>query len=326
MRIGQILSLTGFECSIRTFASCVNGQVSGRRYYFRMGINMNIKEIIKELIHNNIIQSITTQYEKLNGGTVSELYLLYNSDGTKYVVKLNEPQVLKSEANFLDCYKNLNLLPNLLFVEQSYNYIVYSFISGTTNLTGVNKQEMLKALVEGVLNNYKTVPNDIGYGYADELTDSWQVFLWNEIIEVNKILKSHLASDEYNFVLNVFENLKNNDIEREPFLLHGDCGIHNFIFNAGQLEGVIDPTPVVGYPLYDLIYAFCSSPDDLTKETIDSAVSHLMIKGEKDNSILYEEVIIGLYLRLGACIKHHPNDFGEYLKAWYYWKKVIKNV
>jgi fructosamine-3-kinase len=291
-----------------------------------MEINMNIKEIINELLHNNVIQSKTTQYEKLNGGSVSELYLLHNSDGTKYVVKLNEPQVLKSEENFLNCYKNLKILPNLLFVEKSYNYIVYSFISGSTDIAGINKQEMLKTLVDEVINNYKTVSKDIGFGYADELTDSWQGFLWNEIIEVNKILKSHLASDEYNFVLKVFESLKNKDIERESFLLHGDCGVHNFIFNDGQLKGVIDPTPVIGYPLYDLIYAYCSSPDDLTKETIDSAVSLLIIEGERNNSILYEEVIIGLYLRLGACIKHHPNDFGEYLKAWFYWKKVINNV
>ncbi|PYZ94898.1 hypothetical protein CR194_05080 [Salipaludibacillus keqinensis] len=111
-----------------------------------MEIKMNIKEIIKELIHNNIIQSRTTEYEKLNGGTVSELYLLHNCDGTKFVVKLNEKQILKSEVYFLDFYKNLNLLPNLLFVEQSYNYIVYSFISGTTNFTVKNKQEMLKIL------------------------------------------------------------------------------------------------------------------------------------------------------------------------------------
>lgn len=227
---------------------------------------------------------------------------------------------------FLDFYKKLNLLPNLLFVEQSYNYIVYSFISGTTNFTVKNKQEMLKTLVDEVINNYKTVPKDIGFGYTDELTDSWESFLLNEIIEINKLLKPHLAGDEYNFVLNVLENLKNQDTEREKYLLHGDCGVHNFIYNDGELRGVIDPTPIIGYPLYDLIYAFCSSPNDLTKETIDSAVSHLVIKGEKNTSTLYDEVIIGLYLRLGACIKHHPYDFEKYLNAWYFWKKLSKTV
>nr|WP_239587430.1 phosphotransferase [Bacillus pakistanensis] len=43
-----------------------------------------------------------------------------------------------------------------------------------------------------------------------------------------------------------------------PFLLHGDCGVHNFVFKGGSLSGVIDPTPVLGEPLYDLLYAFCS--------------------------------------------------------------------
>jgi hypothetical protein len=253
------------------------------------------------------------------------LYLLHSSDGTKYVVKLNEPQVIKSEVDFLNYYQELILLPNLLFVEQSYNYIVYSFITGSTNFARRNKQEMLKVLVQGLINNYKTVPL-VGWGYTDELTDSWQGFLLNKIIEVNKILKSHLGRDEYNFVLNVFENLRKNDIERDPFLLHGDCGVHNFIFNDGQLSGVIDPTPVIGDPLYDLIYAFCSSPDDLTKEIIDLAVSYLMINGEKNNSILYKKVIVGLYLKLGTCIKHHPNDFEEYLQAWHYWKDLINNV
>ena len=89
---------------------------------------------------------------------------------------------------------------------------------------------------------------------------------------------------------------------------------------------MIDPTPVFGEPLYDLIYAFCSSPDDLTKETINSAASHLIIKGNKSEQLLYEEVLIGLYLRLATCIRHHPNDLEDYLKAWNYWKNIIKDT
>jgi fructosamine-3-kinase len=283
---------------------------------------MDIQKIIIELIHYNIIHSEPTEYEQLKGGTVSELYLL-NIDGSKYVVKLNDPRVIESEAIFLNYYKETNLLPKLLFVEPSYKYIVYSFINGSTNYIRKNKKEILKALVQRLLNNYKSVPNDIGWGWADQPTDSWQSFLLNEILETNKIIDSRLDRNEHNFVFNLVKKIRT-DIK--PFLLHGDCGVHNFIFNDGQLSGVIDPTPVIGDPQYDLFYAFCSSPDDLTKETIDSTVNHLMIKGGGNISVLYEQVIIVLYLRLGTCIKHHPNDFKEYLKAWYYWKDVIKNV
>jgi hypothetical protein len=287
---------------------------------------MDIQEIIKELVNKKIIHSNTIEYKQLNGGTISNLYLLGNSDNAKYVVKLNEPQVLESEAYFLDFYKDVNLLPKLLYVGQSYNYIVYSFISGSTNYVRKNKKEILKALVQRLINNYKTVPHSVGWGWANEPTDSWQGFLLNRVIEANKILDSHLEKDDLNFVLELVKSPNRNSFNREPFLLHGDCGVHNFIFNEGQLCGVIDPTPVFGEPLYDLIYAFCSSPDDLTKETINSAASHLIIKGNKSEQLLYEEVLIGLYLRLATCIRHHPNDLEDYLKAWNYWKNIIKDT
>lgn len=31
-----------------------------------------------------------------------------------------------------------------------------------------------------------------------------------------------------------------------------------------------------------------------------------------------EEVIIQLYCRIGICLKHHPHDLADYLKAWDY--------
>lgn len=109
---------------------------------------MGIQKIIIELINNNIIQSVPTEYEQLMGGTVSKLYLL-NIDGIKYVVKLNDPKVTKSEAIFLNYYKETNLLPKLVVVEPSFKYIVYSYINGSTNFVRKNKKEMPKTLVQG---------------------------------------------------------------------------------------------------------------------------------------------------------------------------------
>ncbi|MCE7793785.1 aminoglycoside phosphotransferase family protein [Salipaludibacillus sp. CUR1] len=283
---------------------------------------MDIQKIINQLLHNNIIPSKPTEYKHLSGGTASKVYLLTIGD-IKYAVKSNQPQVIKSEVNFLNLYKESNLLPELLFVESSYKYIVYTFINGTANYVRKNKKEMLKLLVQQLLNNYKPVPNDIGWGWADDPADSWQSFLLDEIGEAYEIINSRLVSNDHDFVFDLVQKCSNE--RRKPFLLHGDCGVHNFIFKDGHLNGVIDPAPVIGDPLYDLIYAFCSSPDDLTKETIDSAVSHLRVKPYENNLFLYNEVIIGLYLRLGTCIKHHPNDFEEYLKAWHYWKDTIKS-
>ncbi|EJQ00504.1 hypothetical protein IC3_00038 [Bacillus cereus VD142] len=39
-------------------------------------------------------------------------------------------------------------------------------------------------------------------------------------------------------------------------------------------------------------------------------------KKERD---LYEEIVIGLYLRIDTCIRHHPKD----LEDWRYWMNEI---
>ncbi|WP_394579038.1 phosphotransferase [Cytobacillus firmus] len=283
---------------------------------------MNIQEIIHQLMDNNLFHSKPTYHEQLNGGTVSELYLLHSED-RKYVIKKNEPQIIKSEANFLYVYKKTDLLPELLFVEPLYEYIIYTFIEGNANYVRRSKKVTLKKLVQGLLNHYKPFDSSKGWGWADQPSESWQSFILDSINEANKILHSRLDNSHYNLVLELAEK---NSQDKEPFLLHGDCGVHNFIFHNGQLSGVIDPTPVIGEPLYDLIYAFCSSPEELTKETLLSAAAFLKSKTEINPSVLYEEALVGLYLRMATCIKHHPSDFQEYLEAWDYWEEIVKDI
>lgn len=113
-----------------------------------------------------------------------------------------------------------------------------------------------------------------------------------------------------------------NQLQLAPYLIHGDCGIHNFIFRDKILGGVIDPTPMIGLPHYNVIYAFFSSPQDLKKETLDAGFSQ-MTAALPESSQLYKEVQIGLYQRLAICLKHHPADFPVYLEAWEYWNKTI---
>jgi hypothetical protein len=39
--------------------------------------------------------------------------------------------------------------------------------------------------------------------------------------------------------------------------------------------------------------------------------------------VLYEDLVIVLFMRLATCLRHHADDFEEYLYAWDYWKKMI---
>ncbi|MGA4719771.1 phosphotransferase family protein [Fictibacillus nanhaiensis] len=281
---------------------------------------MDIQEIISKLNKENKLSSEITVYKPLSGGTVSELYLLQTSGGEKYALKVNNPKIIQSEVLYLRSYSHVEILPDLQFVEDTNKYFVYSFIEGSTTYNRGNKREILESLVHGLINHYKMATAFTGWGWADEPTLSWDSFLKNKTEEARLIIDTYVEKDDHHLVFDLIKKQK--ESKTRPYLLHGDLGVHNFIFANGQLTGIIDPCPVIGDPLYDLIYAFCSSPDDLTKETLDAAVNCLSVGGNHETSAIYENVLIGLYHRLATCKKHHPNDFEEYVKAWHYWKEI----
>ncbi|MDZ5471393.1 aminoglycoside phosphotransferase family protein [Bacillus sp. 31A1R] len=285
---------------------------------------MNIPKIIKHLSKQNLIQSSQLTFKTLKGGTSSEIIILYQQDTPQYVIKVNEANVLKEEAMFLSYYEEMEMLPNLLYVVPSYQYIVYQFKSGSTNVNNISKEELLADLAENYLNHYKQLPTTSGFGWTDDQSTTWREFLLSEVKRAKEIINHHLSEEDFQLILRLIDNPKRN--LPKPYLLHGDCGIHNFLFEDDKLCGVIDPTPLIGPPQYDFIYAYCSSsPDDLTLDTIQKA-AHYLNNWEKNDEFLFEEVLIGLYIRIARSILHHPNDLEDYLTVWDYWKNILKNV
>ncbi|WP_186763941.1 aminoglycoside phosphotransferase family protein [Planomicrobium sp. CPCC 101079] len=284
---------------------------------------MDISKVMKELEDKKLILGDNQKCKPLTGGTVSEIYLLSIENGSDFVIKSNKPDIVKSEAEFLDLYRDIPLLPELIYTDPTNKYIIYTYIPGATvNVSTPNKKEILQAMVVDLLNNYKTVSSTEGWGWRDSPINSWGNFLLTEVRRSSEVLTDHLLKVDVELVMALTMRAGRYESLGDPFLIHGDCGIHNFIMEDGRLSGVIDPAPVYGPPLYDLIYAFCSSPADLTKETLDSAASLLVVQ-PIDKKWLYEEVAIVLYLRLATCLKHHPADFASYLAAWNYWKNII---
>lgn len=281
---------------------------------------MDIEMVVIELKNKGRLKTEIAEIKILTGGTTSKLYLLKGQDQSKWVVKFNKPQVIQAEAYFLQFYEEIPLIPKVIYVEETYKYIVYSYVDGLTNYQRGNKRELLNSIVQSLLNHYKTVGNSHEWGWADETTSSWENFLLQRVHEAGEIIGHVLENENEKLVIDIIKKSKID--EEEPYLVHGDCGVHNFLFEESSLSGVIDPTPVYGYPLYDLIYSFCSSPDDLTKETIYSAANLLKIKPQS-NHRLNEEVLIGLFLRISSCIKYHPIDLPLYLEAWNNWKEIV---
>ncbi|PEF41827.1 phosphotransferase family protein [Bacillus wiedmannii] len=276
---------------------------------------MDISIIAAQLVKEKVISHDPKSVKVLNGGTTSTVYLL----DEKYVVKLNEPDVIREEANFLTFYEGNTLFSKLLYKEPLHTYIVYSFLEGNTSCEQGYKRSTLRTLVKEVINKYKIVPEAHGWGWKENPVQSWSEFLKGNVKTAYENVRRYISEEEYRIVL----KLANMDAEvNHPFLLHGDFGFHNFIFRENRLHGVIDPLPVLGDPLYDLIYAFCSTPEDITKETIDYVMKQCVFHKQKRD--LYEEIVIGLYLRIDTCLRHHPKDLEDYLVAWRYWMDEIE--
>ena len=106
-----------------------------------------------------------------------------------------------------------------------------------------------------------------------------------------------------------------NILENYPFdkkLLHGDFGTHNFIQDNGKLVGVIDPMPVIGDYLYDLLFAIVSNVDILSSLSLDDIYCLVDEPTEKVKALL----TIVLYCRISRCLKYHPEDVAKYMEVW----------
>lgn len=281
---------------------------------------MDISEIIEQLIVNEVIDHYPKGCKRLTGGTTSRLYLIEGNEPC--VVKLNEPKVIGEEAYFLKFYEDKSVFPKLLYVDSLNRYMVYSFIPGSTSYYVENKKDILFTLVQKVIHTYKPAMKMDQWGWKEEPVDSWQVFLLERVMEANETVKSYITEEDFHTVLKLVHSPNRTRYSNQPYLLHGDCGFHNFIFNEHKLYGVIDPLPVLGDPIYDFIYAFCSTPEDLTKEIIGEVVEKSVFHNRTRN-VLYEEVVIVLYCRLDTCMRHHPEDLEAYLQAWRYWMDQI---
>jgi len=279
-----------------------------------------MESIVNELIREGIIENDVEEFESLKGGTSSKIGYLKLRNGQKFIIKSNAPKVIEAESYFLNVYQDVSLFPSLIFVDPAFRYIVYTYIEGEYD-GHFDKKYALKVLVKKVINCYNPAEIQGMWGLMEEPVTSWGNYLLGEIEVASERLNSVLGKEDCQFIRSLVVKSNRNVIDY-PFLLHGDCGVHNFIWKNEQLCGVIDPTPIVGTPIYDLVFAFCSSPMDLSKETIIEAAKDMKFPIAEEK--LVEEVMIGLYIRISRCVIYHPKDLPKYLKAWYEWKEIFK--
>jgi Ser/Thr protein kinase RdoA (MazF antagonist) len=288
------------------------------------------EEAAAALRAGGIVDAALTRCEALAGGTASRVAALSRPGGEpELVIKVNEPESVRQEAEFFRAYAESALLPALRHEDPSHRFLVTDFAPGVKlryQEDDVDVSDVMQTLVRELLGRY------VPAGPARVEDEDWCETLGSRVAERREFLAPHVAAGDQLVV----ERLARSERRREDaplYLLHGDCGAHNFLFEAerhapGRLRAVIDPWPMAGYPIYDLAFAFVSWPHRLELEDILPAAEALRASGRWRprgdlQQTLWEEIVIALYNRLGTCKYHHPHDLPRYLEAWPRWLRLV---
>jgi hypothetical protein len=286
---------------------------------------VNINEIIDILDKNSLIMSNDLVFKSLKSGTTSGvLYTLYVENTPAYVIKIDQPSIINSTKDFLLAYQDVQLLPNILYVDDQQEFFVYSYILGETHFNRGPKLRWMTHLIKELFNHYQKVDQDIPWGRVNGTKrKSWAEFNQISFECAKENIGDLLSSEDHKRVASLVSTLSNYHTHEEKYYLHGDTGVHNFVYSGNELKGVIDPSPLIGPRIYDFTYAFCSSPDSLDFSTLMTSYSLWNGNTCLSQERLVGEVLFQLYTRIGVCIKVHPHDLNEYMEAWREWREHL---
>jgi len=282
----------------------------------------NLTEINRLFQHHQLKTEIS-KFQVMSGTTDGIVLKLESIQGEKMVLKFDRPNEIRIAEQLLTTYRKSELLSKVIYVAPDHSFLIYTYMEGTTHFNRGNKSNWLTKLVKELLNEYTLIEGDGAWGRLGYPRRSWKEFNETSIEQARSHIGNVLTDEDYAFVRKQTEKLFREDRSEEKYLLHGDTGVHNFVFDQSTLVGVIDPSPMIGPLIYDFVYAFCSSPDDIRAETLFTAFDSLK-QGRMNRSQLIDEVSVQLYCRIGLSILHHPNDLPEYLLAWKHWRALCQ--
>ena len=257
------------------------------------------KKIINFLL--NHLHEEYKNHKYFNTGESSTVILLNDN----YLIKQNTKLILQAEIEFLKL-NNSDMFQKIIYVDPKYEFVVYKFIPGET-MHNVNDIKDTIHKIVSITNSYTNCTLN-GFGYLNEETSSWIRFLKDETTYSSLNLKKYIPNKK--IINSCLEILEKYPFEKK--LLHGDFGTHNFIQDNGKLVGVIDPMPVIGDYLYDLLFAIVSNVNILSSVTLEDLYTLVNEPSEKIKAML----TIVLYCRISRCLKYHPEDLDTYMNFW----------
>ena len=273
-----------------------------------------------------MLKSDLFKVRKFSGGTLSDCFQVTLTGYGSIVFKNNEVTILKDEIEFLKNYCDLKIIPNFLFNFPNYSTIVYEFIEGEAKKEIDNKRVYLKYIVDNLLSNYLKNKNLV-WGKISDPSITWKKYL--------KILKKESQLQFNDFIYSVYLDIYIDNViddislfneNRGSYLLHGDLGFYNILFLNDEISGIIDPMPIYGPPIYDLVFAFLSTCEDIEDIFILEIMNLLDFNSSFTTEYKIKEILFGLYFRMGRCLKHHPKDIYKYLSAFEFWQEQLRII
>lgn len=260
------------------------------------------KELIKDIEEKlNINFDLSNIHYFTDGATDSIVF----SIDDKYLIKIVDELTYNTQVEFLGKYKN-NYFQKLIYSNKYLSYLCFEYIEGNKiNSDTIFDINDIINQIYNITSNYSKYNYD-GYGYLfEDYNKTWYDFLYDEII----YSKKEIENISIGKVTNALNIIKKYDVDK--YLIHGDFGIHNFLFNNGEIK-VIDPMGVVGDYLYDFYFAIFSDSDIFTKTNIEHILSFY------DNDLQYKKALltIVIYIRMSRAHKYDIGNFDIYLDLY----------
>ena len=287
-----------------------------------MTLAPRIYATIQHLFMKGIIETVELREKPESEEEGKRTYLLTADGKPKYSLRMDEPEQIAMAEQLHKAYPDSPLLPKVLYADPVKGYLVQPYVEGTTGQNAEDrgaKTVWLTALVADLLNRYEMDEAGGKWGHLTEPCSSWSEFNERELSKARENLNGLQPAEDCERVALLLEPLAETG---GKYLLHGNADAHHFVFRGKELVGVLEPKPVAGPALYDLVQAFCSTPDDLSLETLFDAYSRLDAKSG-DQERLVQEALLRLYCRIGECAASSSSELSDYLAAWQFWRMLL---
>ena len=93
------------------------------------------------------------------------------------------------------------IISKAFYKEPLNRYIVYSFLEGTAFCKLGHKRSVLCKLVKEVINKYEVATEIDGWGWKENLVQSWNEFLTTNVMEAHENVRRYISEEAYRTVL-----------------------------------------------------------------------------------------------------------------------------